>query len=261
MKDRILDFHQNNDKTLVEYDTDKKKGIIKKTSDLISLAAHLRNLIDSDKLEEGFKEIGSSLLESYTTGLLKEFNYNSVLVKEKEKRIEQVRSLNIENRELRQQLGEKASAEDVRECLKSISEKINVFWDEEGFQYLKIKEFAPYGMRVIFNTSSLHSMWHGSSSGLERHIEKLKSFGFELCGDDEKKDDALLFSEANVSAFTSVLSNHFKSFKVFDVKARNFNGNLLIRDIEVYFQDFDELLNMPFNTYMDKSRGDHEKRN
>lgn len=255
MKERQLDFNQNEDETLVSYDSVKKKKVIKNINDLLFLSSHLRELVDGDNLKEGFKETCSKLLESYTADLLKEIGYDSVLEKEKKERHEKIRSLNVENRALRQQLGEKATAEDVRECLKIISEKINDFWDKEGFQFLKIKDFGAYGLRVSFHTSSLHAMWHGENAALEQHVVKLKGFGFELCsGDERKKDDALVFSSKNVTAFSSVLSRHFSNFKVGNIESTSRAGTLFIREIEVYFYDYDELINMPFNTYQDKNK-------
>jgi regulator of replication initiation timing len=253
MKERALDFSHNDDETLVTYSPDKKKKVLESLNNLLFIGAHLKGLIIESNLKEGFKEVSSKLLESYTTELLQEFSFDSVLKKEAEKRVEKIRALNTENRALRQQLGEKATAEDVRECLKIISEKMNDFWKKEGFQFLHIDGFGPYGLGVTFNTSDLRGMWHGGSECLGKHIAKLKGFGFELCGESNgKKDNALFFSGKNIDVFNAVLLRHFKSFKIGNIKALSRDGVLFIRDIEVYFRDYDELLNMPFQTCQDR---------
>lgn len=67
------------------------------------------------------KETHLFLTEGYVLNFLDELGYEGVLKKKKDEMYSDIRSLNNENRELRRQLGEKVSNEDVREKLKNIS--------------------------------------------------------------------------------------------------------------------------------------------
>ena len=255
MKERDINFTTNEDETAVTLTPSKKKGAVKSLNNLLGLGSMMKSDIAKNQLKEGFKETCLTLIESYTTEILKQFGYDSILEKEKAKRHEQIRSVNIENRALRQQLGEKATAEDVREALKIISEKLNTFWDIDGFQYIREISFGQYGVKVEFSTGSVSGFWHGDDEDLLKHIEKLKGLGFDLVQGRGKRDDdanALAFTPENIGVFKRLLSNHFGNYVIGEIKSRASKGSVFIDSIEVIFRDFDELLNMPFPTYAEK---------
>ena len=259
MKEREFNFNTNEDEAIVTLTPSQKNGALKSLDDMLFLGSTMRDTIKGGKLGEGFKETCLKVMEMYTTDLLKQFDYDSILEKEKVERHSQIRSLNTENRALRQQLGEKASAEDVREALKIISEKLNTFWDMEGFRYIREMSFGQYGVKVEFSTGSLSGFWHGDDEGLAKHICKLKGFGFDLIQGRSKRSDeanALSFTPENIEVFNKLLSNHFGDYIICEIKSRSHNGKISIEGIEVVFRDFDELLNMPFPTYAEKEKSD-----
>jgi len=257
MKEREFNFNTNEDETIVTLTPSQKKSALKSLDDILFLGSTMRSTIKDGKLGEGFKETCLRVMEGYTTDLLKQFDYDSILEKDKAERHEQIRSLNTENRALRQQLGEKATAEDVREALKIVSEKLNTFWDAEGFQHIRDIKFEQYGVKVDFATSSLSGFWHDSDEDLQKHIEKLKGFGFNLSNGRGNRDDdenSLSFAPENIECFKKLLSTHFDNYTVCEIKSRASKSGGYIDGIEVYFRDFDELLNIPFPTYAEKER-------
>lgn len=144
MKEHELNFSRNEDKTLVKLDDDQKSVALKGIKDLHFSLSELMGRIKSDSLEEGFKNTLLSLSESYLTDILKPLGYDSHLAEEKNKRHVEIRSLNEANRELRKQLGEKVSAEDVREKLKNLSGIIRKWWKKDGLGHTSDISYGEY---------------------------------------------------------------------------------------------------------------------
>lgn len=125
MKERKLDFQKYDNTALVE-DADgilssKLQEGCKKINRNLGM---LHELLAKGNLAEGMKKALLTSAEHEFTALLSDLGYAGILAEEKEKRYAQIRSLNIENRELRAQLGEKVSLEDIREKLKNIKKPL-----------------------------------------------------------------------------------------------------------------------------------------
>lgn len=254
MRERQIKFSINKDQTLVEINGEDKKYAINKVNDLLMVLSLMKQQINENCLEVGFHETQLSLIEHYSVDILKSFNFDSVLQKQQEERHKEIKSLNIENRELRKQLGDKVSAEDIRESLKNISEKLNTFWDAEGFQHIRNMEFGQYGVKAEFNTDMLSSMWHDSKEELTKHRDKLRSYGLTLVADDDEEGNAIDFSKENLDALNSIFSKYFSDFQFTEVYSRIERSvkTQYIRGVQVYIRNFNDLINLPFPTYSEK---------
>lgn len=244
MKERELRMDTNNDKTVIEMTEVDRERHLKNISNLICLASYMHDQIKENRMEEGFKETQLSLLESYTIEILKELNFESKLQKEREARFSEIRSLNIENRELRKQLGDKATAEDVRETLKNIEDNFREFWQNIGFGFSNDYDFGGYGLKVKVSTSMIDRMLHGSDEYIQKRKTEFKDYGFTLVNDGDSDDNALGFSQENIDALNRLLSEHLSDFKIYTIESQAGRNSVYIRDIDIYIRNFDDLLNL-----------------
>jgi hypothetical protein len=245
VKDQKLNYTINEDETLVKMTDKEKKEQLKNIDNLLQLMLFFKKQLNEDRLQEGFKETQLSLLENYTIEILKHFNYESLLAKEKEERIQKTRQLNIENRELRRQLGDKVSAEDVREMLKNIENKFHDYWRTEGFGFCGDVAFTGYSFKVRIAVSMLNAMLRGDKEEIQQKKESLKSYGFKLVNDGEREENALSFSENNIELLKKLLSKRFTDYTFSSINSRCYKDKVYIRDIDLYIYNYDDLINLP----------------
>lgn len=133
MEERKINFKKNDDNTpvldpdgmLYEKLTEKQKKI----NERISLLLYM---LKEGSLNEGTKEALLELFHKNAIDILNELRYEDSLNKKYNEYIQEIRSLNQENRELRKQLGMKVSNEDARERLKLITKSFKEWWNNEG---------------------------------------------------------------------------------------------------------------------------------
>jgi hypothetical protein len=123
MEERKINFKKNDDNTPV-LDPDgmlyeKLKAMQNKMNEKLSLIIYM---LKEEQLNEGTKEALLELFHKNAIDILNELGYEDSLNKKYNEYIQEIRSLNHENRELRKQLGMKVSNEDARERLKLITE-------------------------------------------------------------------------------------------------------------------------------------------
>lgn len=177
MEERKINFNKNDDKTpvpdpdgkLYEKLTEKQKKINESISLLLSLL--------KEGLTEGTKEALMELFHRDAIDILNELGYEDSLNKKYNEFIQQFRSLNHENRELRKQLGMKVSNEDARERLKLITEAFSEWWHNEGTGNIDDIIFDRFKM-----TATLRGYIYPSSREREikNQVEMLKQKGFDV---------------------------------------------------------------------------------
>lgn len=98
-------------------------------------------------LEQGMFETHLKLVETYTKEFTGLFDYAGIIQKETEERYSEIRAVNTENHELRKQLGQKVTNEDLRERIKNITEEFKKWWNIYGFGHCSNNEtvFTGYG--------------------------------------------------------------------------------------------------------------------
>lgn len=233
MEERLIDLSTNEDKTLIKFDEAKRKAMSKSIKDGYFVFQTLLDLLSKDKLEVGFSETLLSLIESHVVDIHKGFGFGSVMAKEKGERHKQVRELNGENRELRQQLGEKVSAEDVRECLKNIHDDIYAWWKKVGFGHVSNLDFGSYIIRM--NLCCIELM----------HLEKkgIEEAGYEVL--DVGGDVHMAHTDKNIEILKSQLKERFPSYELSNMKV-NFcrTAGSYIRNIDVIIRNYDDVVRL-----------------
>jgi len=232
MKEPELHFHNNDEPEIIVVEEDKKKEILKEAQDLCMSANELYERLKNNKLEKGFCNTLLSLFEIYTVKLHELFDYKSVLKKEYDERHEEIRAITKQNRELRRQLGDKVSPEDIRESLKNLTETIHAWWKKEGFGYVPDVAFYPYVCRVKLSGSmSIH--YNKSQPDL------LRQKGYEIA-EPERDSFVLVHSEKNISFLTSEIVRRFPSAKITKIELSNWNL-MHIREVEMLIKDYSDI--------------------
>jgi len=237
MKEHPLTFHNDQNPAIVTLSEKAKKEAVKTALDLSLASGEIVRGLKENKFETGFCNTILSLLESYTVGLHKIFNYSSVLQKEHENRTIEIRTLNGENRDLRKQLGEKVSAEDVREKLKNFRDTISHWWNKEGFGYVQDITFHPY---VCMVKLSGRMTLHFQEAQDKNQPEYLRGKGYEIA-EPERGVLELVSNDKNIKILTDEIVKRFPSAEIHHVMINNWRGNSHIDYMEFYIKDFSDI--------------------
>lgn len=246
MKEKELKFNRNDDPTLVVLSEKQTKDLKKSSDDLRFAMVHLLSEVKDGKLEEGMKATLCSLLESHVGTLTKSLGYEGVIHQEKEERYKEIRELNTENRELRKQLGNKVSPEDVRESLKNLKENFNTWWNINGFGHCSDEQFGPFGFKVTLSgmiTEAYRDKTNADATE-EKKIDMLTAAGFLIRSDgDSRHDKKVLYNDQNIKILESMLTAKYPSASIFYSKAwhGNKHDDSEIREVEIFIRNFDDL--------------------
>jgi len=245
MEEKPLNFNRNDDPTPVVL-TDKQNKDLKKSSDDLRFAmVYLLTEVKEGRLETGMKETMCSLLESHVGTLTKSLGYEGVLHREKEARHKEIRELNDQNRQLRKQLGEKNTAEDVRESLKNLAESFKEWWNIEGFGHCSDEEFGAYGFKVKLSgmITEAYRDRRDKDATEEKKVDMLRELGFDIREGDSRFERKILYNDKNLNLLEELLKNKYPSVCIHYSKAwhGSRNDDSEIREVEIMIRNFDEL--------------------
>jgi hypothetical protein len=252
MEEKQLSFRSNDDPTPVVFDEEKAAAFMKAYNDLRFGCQTLLDEVKGNRLTVGYQSILASCIENYTQELTKILGYEGIIATEKEERYKEIREANDQNRQLRKQLGEKVSPEDLREGIKNLDDTIARWWNIKGLGHIsgEGKAFGSYGAKVVFSgmfTDAYYAKSKDSAEDFESSIEKAQRFiseGFDVdMGEGSRRDQTLLNTENNVKLLTKLFTDRFPSAKINEIKivywGKRTQGQ--IRDIEVYIRNFDDI--------------------
>lgn len=225
MTERPLEIIQNNDPALVITTSE----MLKETRELILAIAELDRRLKDKSLEVGLSYTLMSVAESGLQKLGKSLSYDGHLAKEMEARFAKVRSLNIENRELRRQLGEKVSMEDVREALKNLGAKIYKWWNFEGLGFSESQLFLGAGVKVVLS-GNLTGMRYNDVEPKEDKKLRFEAQGYKF------NDEYL--SVESLPKIIEFIKERFPSAKVSRCEISRGSD---VRQIEIMIYNFDEI--------------------
>ena len=244
MEERKLNFTRNEDPTIVE-DKDGKiaKKIEKIYKDICFNLGFCYEQLKEGNLTEGMKETHLFLTEGYVLNFLDELGYEGVLKKKKDEMYSDIRSLNNENRELRRQLGEKVSNEDVREKLKNISNIIKKWWNIYGFGHVSDISYTEYGAVKLILSGSICHAYRDDTQKAPTDAEKaeyLVNLGFKISLKDRGN---VLFTDGNYILLDKMLKEKYPSSTIANIRGHEWGNELSMREIEVYIHNLDDLKN------------------
>ena len=245
MEERKINFNKNDDKTPVP-DPDGKLygklgGMQKNINERISL---LLSLLKDGRLTEGTKEALLELFRRDAIDILNELGYEDSLNKKYNEFIQQLRSLNHENRELRKQLGMKVSNEDARERLKLITEAFSEWWNNEGTGNVDDIIFDPYKMTTVLRG---YIYPHRRVRKTEDQVEMLKQKGFDVSS-VTNYGHHLIASEKNFNMLKELFKSAFPHSDIDKINTATYLGGeskeeyvYVITDIIVNFYNLDDI--------------------
>ena len=115
MKERPIFENKEPNKELVTLSDEDKKVVTKALKDLIQSASFLYEMVSKDTLTEEMRETMTSLIATYSRDGLRPLGFQDQATKDHDDLVRRLRNANMDNEELRQQLGQKVSLEDLRE--------------------------------------------------------------------------------------------------------------------------------------------------
>ena len=173
MEERPLNLEINEDPTLVKFSEEEEKTFLKNCNDAAMAISYAKTLVKEKRLTEGMKDTMCCVIDHNVQDLCSALGYESKFKKDQAKTLKEIREVNIENRELRRQLGEKVSFEDLRERMKTVAECFKWWLDKYGFGYAFDVVFTDYGTLKCKMCTYIEPDEEGKVK-----IEKLKEYGF-----------------------------------------------------------------------------------
>lgn len=245
MEERKINFKKNDDKTpvldpdgtLYEKLTEKQKKINERIYSLLYM-------LKEGSLSEGTKEALLELFHKNAIDILNELGYEDSLNKKYNEYIQEIRSLNQENRELRKQLGMKVSNEDVRERLKLITESFGEWWHNEGTGNIDDIIFDRYKMTATLRGYIYPS---GREREIKNQVEMLKQKGFDVSS-VTNFGHHLTASEKNFNMLKELFKSAFPHSDIDEINTATYLGGesreeyvYVITKIIVNFNNLDDI--------------------
>lgn len=183
MKERPLNFDYA-DETPVTVTDEQKAKLNKYANELKQHVGILLYLIKEDNLQVGTRDSIMSIIDHNTQDLCALFDYSTYLKQQQEKTTAEIRAVNLENFELRRQLGQKVSTEDVREKMKLVIDGFRYWSEHQGFGRMSDVNVNDWGvlsgrMRTSIDRTGRYD---------EETRKRMADFGFEF--EDINKDGA-----------------------------------------------------------------------
>ena len=198
MKERPIFESKEPNKNLVELNDEGKKVVTKALKDLIQSAGFLLDMVSKDTLTEEMRETLTSLIATYSRDGLRPLGFQDQATNHDDL-VRRLRNANMDNEELRQQLGQKVSLEDLREKMKTIARAFDEWGDYHGFGYISDIHFDSYGC--------LHGNMNLSTHISGDRAEDLRKMGFELT--DDRDGEAMFATDENFKLLQKMIRENF----------------------------------------------------
>ena len=245
MQERKLKFRTNDSENLIPIDMELIAKA-KKTYDTMRLnISFMIEQWQKGELQEGMYETHLRLTEVYAKEFTALFDYSGILKKEAEERFLEIRGLNEENRELRRQLGEKVSNEDLRERTKNIVEQFKKWWNIYGWGHCAGNNIGLTGYGEFYATLSgatTHAYYAKNGELPEGYCKQdmLRAMGFEL-DNSKRSDNRLLSTDKNIELLKTLLTSKFPSAKLEEIKTMCYDGESpILNDIKIRITNLDD---------------------
>ena len=187
MKERPIFESKEPNKELVTLSDEDKKVVTKALKDLMQSASFLYEMVSKDTLTEEMRETMTSLIATYSRDGLRPLGFQDQATKDHDDLVRRLRNADMDNEELRQQLGQKVSLEDLREKMKTIARAFDEWGDYHGFGYIGDIHFDSYGC--------LHGNMNLSTHISGDRADDLRKMGFELT--DDRDGEAMFATDDN----------------------------------------------------------------
>lgn len=230
MKDRKIDISVNDDPAPVNLDEPNMVHLEKWVQEMVLILSQIDGKVGDGTLTEGYKNTLLDLLQGKVADMCKLLDFESFLADEQEKRYSEVRELNEENRELRKQLGEKVSLEDVREKSRSVIREWRDYLRGFGF-HAKDVALYEYGMQSSIAPIAVN----------QSLASNLRVFGIKTIGGPNERLLEIDASPESVNALKAYIGRFFPSIDFVGIATHiDDQGNFHVLDIQVIIRDLND---------------------
>lgn len=234
MKERPLDFDFNDDDTLVEFDDTQRAKLEKGAKELQQTAGMLMYLVKSGKLGVGTRDSIASILDHQVQDVCNVLDYDTYLKKSQAKTLREIQEVNVENRILRQQLGEKVSLEDCRERLKLVNDGFLQWAKTEGFGWISDRGTDDWGTLKGTMRTELGRRRRSDDAARQKMIE----FGFEF--DDPNEDGAKpIANEKNIELLKKLVHSLSPDAIPYEIKINARGSVPRIESVDIMLHTWD----------------------
>ncbi|WP_078598561.1 hypothetical protein [Evansella clarkii] len=201
---------------------DQKEVLLKALKDIHFANSQLHKMVKKDVLTEEMSKTLPSLIESYFSEAAAVLNYESHLLKEKEKRYEEIRNANQKIRELEAKLGSDRPVDGLKEQLTYLKDTVYNWWATEGFCHVNNEKFTAYGSLRLEFCFMLESFKMLSKTPVTdkkdqaEHIQHLRNLGFEFADFEKSRSEKLdlIDNQNNRTLLTGMLKERFPSIEI-----------------------------------------------
>ena len=232
MKERELTpFVRDENPEIFILDENEWKEYDKAKKDIVFLMSTIDEFMKGGNLTTGEKNMYCGLLEAYALDYTKSLKYEGEMEAEKQQRFEEIRGLNQENRELRRQLGEKVSLEDVREKVKNIEKIFKEWWNRKGFGHQSNPRISEGGFYCEISGIVFGSHYDEDNMDDEDKVAYLASIGFTM--DDRR----VIMNDNNMKLLNDLLISRFPSCSFFKCETTHYRTCWVMHDITIRISD------------------------
>lgn len=176
---------------------------------------------------------------------------------ERENRYADLRAANAKVHRLERELGQTGSAKQTAAHLKVMSDKLNYWWDREGFGHIRDISFTQYG--GLSASFSCHLFGERALIGSrkpvsdeadhEEWLQELRERGYELVAVRGDREPSLLDCDRNRQLLKDLFGKTFPKATISKTGNQyshaSAGGAALLRDVEVYFHKLEEVDALP----------------
>ncbi|HDX9587616.1 TPA: hypothetical protein ROX98_000531 [Bacillus pseudomycoides] len=236
-----------NQEKLVVLNADQKAVALKGLKDLFFAAKQMHEWLSEGNLTEEMKGTLISVSESYISDVAKATNYESNLAKERAERHADIRQANMRIRELEQQMADIKPIDGLKEQLKSLTQKIDAWWDEIGFNYISEMSFSKWGgldIKFAFSLDRIRTFSKTPVSDKEEDADKvqqLRDKGFIFT--EEDRELHLADNDTNKRLLVQLLEERFPSITITGMEtwSGRRNREAHIRYVTAYIGELHEI--------------------
>lgn len=242
----------------VVLNADQKEVVQRRCKDLFFAVKQLDEWVQSDSLTEEMRETLPSLATHHLDDIKKTVGCTGEEpdhLKEMTKSLNKAREEHIA--ELEKMVINQNSLLVVKQQLKAIGEKINKWWDEKGFNYIRDITFSENGNLVInfgFMLDSLSLRYSDTpDSDKKAAKEKVQGFidkGYIFCKSQHSNDKDLIDCDDNRKLINELIKSTFPSAKICKWENHIYMENgpdkdkYHLRSFEVYIYDYQDIVNL-----------------
>jgi|GEM_PF-2934168 len=240
---------------LVVLNTDQKEVVQRRAKDAFFALKQLADWVEGDQLSEEMRETLPNLIHMHLSDVKKAIGHTGE-ESDREKEMTRAITKNMQDRikELEKMVENQTSILSVKQQLKAIGDKLNVWWDEKGFNYIKDIGFSSGGNIIItfgFMLESMSLRYSDTPDSDQRaalkKIQDFKDQGYVFIKNKDENDKELVDCEKNRELLIELITSTFPSAIITKWENHRYvykcpdQGKFYLRSFEVIIYDYSDI--------------------